>query len=225
MITLKKTGIFYKSDHRDKKEKKVKTVIPFLSEIIHIDKDFTLLDFFKLLKKNTPLYETVFSSALGHYRLDPFIKDVSKKFKGDDEDDMDRIEVYWSTDQWEFEGKNEVSVSTGTHGVGMKGKEKHCYAIEFTPLSQMKNMPIVLDVSFKMFPAWGENKKWDDKPVVQGYREFTVYDVFSSILYELSYSGSPEQRDNQWGELVETMEEAKEQIKKEEEQKSQESKE
>jgi len=215
MITLKKNKIWFDTEFRDEKSKKIDTVIPFLGEKIKIDKDFTLGDFFKIIEKDISIYETVFSHSLGHFSLQPFIDDLKNKTKIK-KDEVKVIEISWAADQWKYNKENEINIDTNVCGfrTTKKIKNKVAYGLDFSPLNELKNLPLYLNTDFEIF-SWGEQgMENESKPLVKGTLEFTVYDVFSAILNEISFMGLPQNRDEELKKLEKTVRECKEQIKK-----------
>jgi hypothetical protein len=214
MIILKKNSIWFDTEFKDQKSQKVDTVIPFLGETIKIDKNFTLGDFFKIIEKDIPMYETVFSHSLGHFSLQPFINDLKKKVKIK-KDKVKVIEISWAADQWKYKNTNEISIDTNVCGYTTikKIKNKMAYGLDFSPLNELKNLPLYLNTDFEIFEWGDQGMENESKPLVKGTLEFTVYDVFTAILNEISFMGLPKNRDEELKKLKETVRECKEQIK------------
>ena len=64
MIYVRKNGIFYENDYKPNSEEyvctRVKSFIPYLSEIIHIEDDITLEKFFSLIEEDEDIINIVF---------------------------------------------------------------------------------------------------------------------------------------------------------------------
>ena len=120
---------------------------------------------------------------------------------------------------------NEISIGVDVHGWGKHHPSEDekkvynkvedipshiSYAIEFTPLYRLKHLPIKLNKKFEMR---GPNKLGMDDPfVVEGNKEFTVYEVFGAILSELSFCGHPEERDSQWEDVVDDVKDCRDRM-------------
>lgn len=236
MITLCKEGIYHTNDlhpeHEDYKREKVDSVIPHLIEVLRFEEDFTLEDFFNIVRADIAL-ETVFSGQLGNHPLAPFIEEIDKDCLEESREEMDYIELSWVAEQFDYalfyrqhkddvnlgdisvpldEG-NEISIYVDVHGWGKadeervtEGVEYEGYAIEFTPLYRMKHLPIKLNFAFNIYP---KNMEEGDA-IIEGEREFTVFDVFGSILSEISFVGLPEDRDREWRDIIDIEEEDRE---------------
>lgn len=260
MIYLRKNGIFYENYARkDSKEyvlKEVESVIPYLDEIIEIDEDVALEDFFLVVERDEELMEVIFSSQLGHHRLDVFLEEMKKDCLPESKEDLDFIECSWVADQFDYklfydqhkkenenkdnvisrlgglnlptDEENEISIYVDVHGWGKYELSEHepyvegqevlthtSYGIEFTPLYRLKHLPIRLNRDFIMRDRnkVGEN----DKKIVEGKKDFSVFEVFGAILSEISFAGYPKDRDDQWKNVVDSVEKFKNRDEKDEE--------
>ena len=213
ILLTKDRKIFKDNDYETQNEsyerREVDSVIPFLSERIEIEKGFTLEDFFYLVERDKELMQIVFDSHLGHFPLQPFFEEVKKDLENYVEDsEIDHLELFWYSDVFEFEGETDFDVSPGFHGWGKYDvnpvKEEDFvyggYAIEFTPINNLKHLEIKLNKKVKIY------KNCEDI-ILEGKSEFTVYDLFGGILSELSFCGTPEMRDNRWEQATQDIEE------------------
>jgi hypothetical protein len=198
--------------HENYERKEIESVIPFLNHTIEIEEGFTLNDFFSIVEKDSELMELVFSSHLGHHSLQPFFDDLKKEKEENSKEEKNKIdflEVYWSTDLFEDnDGKTDFTFFPGFQGWGkyhkedMEDKDEPLYggyAIEFTPLHQIKHLTIKLNKKLKVY------KNYKDV-IFEAESDFTVYDVFGEILSEVSFCGIPEERDEKLGDLLEGIE-------------------
>jgi len=122
---------------------------------------------------------------------------------------------------------NEVSVYIYVHGWGLYEKsedEEHdedvvfpthtSYGIEFIPLQRLAHLPVRLNTNIQIRDR---NEIGDEEPLVEGAMYFNVFDVVGAILSEISFCGTPEDRDEHWRGIVEDIDEAKRHIKEEDE--------
>ncbi len=218
MIKLFKNKIIYENDYSPEQEeyvkKEIENVIPYLKEVIEIDDNFTLEDFFKIIEKDIELYELVFSSHLGHHSLKPFIDNIHKEVEIKEDDmEIEYLECIWGAEVASWEDGKEFEIYVNFHGWGsyyaehLNKRETGGIAIGFSSLFELKNLQLKLNEDFNLYD--GKTFKTIRK------RKFTVYDVFGSILDELSFYGTPENKDKIFKEVEDTVSEAKERIKKE----------
>ncbi len=260
MIILKKTGIFYENDvnpdHEDYVYIQVDSIIPYLNEVIEIEEDFTLRDFFMLLEPDEKMIELVFGCHLGHFPIRPYMDEVEEDCVPDGKEEMDYIECSWVAEQFDYnlfyekhkddeddegsmashfgmdlhepdkDDENEISIYIDIHGWGPYDPSEDeyydddhpapshiSYAIEFTPLQRMAHLKIRLNKELKLLDR--NELGIDDKPVAEGVMSFTVFDLVGAILSEISFCGLPEERDEKWQDIVDDVDDAKENYKKE----------
>jgi len=236
MIKLTKDSIIYSNDLNpecDKYiEKEVPYLWPYLSERVELSDDFTLGDLFNYIERNIDEFDLIFSSDLGHHSLQLYIDDVKElNLKKDTDTEIDFLEIQRYGEYWEEWGEIELHIEF--HGVNEK--EDIGYAIEFTPLNELKDLPLRLNENFsisrtkipirivvhfvRLLKKIGiPLKKWDNPytyAYVRGKTCFTVYELISSVLYEISFSGSPGERDAKLSEIIADIEDAKKKYKEE----------
>ena len=212
MIILTKYKIWHKNNYNHEKEmEEVNSVIPFLNEVIEIEKDVTLGDIFNYIEKDKELFDIVFSSHLGHHPIQLYIDDINKECPKDDEEDLDYIELRWFYEHSEYNNKkykDEIKVFVDVSAIGdfedqegfyEEGEEKPKktgYSIEFIQLRKMKNLPVKINKQLDIYKRnkFGPGKNNEDL-IATGEKYFSVYDFFGELLYELSFVGDPEKRD------------------------------
>jgi hypothetical protein len=245
MIYLRKNEIFYENNYNPDSDEyvftKVKSFIPYLDEIIHIDQEVTLADVFLLFENDNNLVEIIFGSQMGHHPLSVYIEDIKKSCMDESREELEYIACSWRAEQFDYkkfydrhkkdktdpilgplhepdeDDVNEVDVYVDVHGWGKyvpaDGEEEFdlpehgSYAIEFTPLYRMKHLPIRLD---KKFVIKEQGIKGDEeKTLVEGIKEFTVYEVFGALLGEITFAGLPEDRDKRWNDVLDSIDDYK----------------
>ena len=223
MIKLFKDKIVYENEYKIGTEayikKEIDDLILFLNEPIELSEDFTLEDFFKIIEKDIDSYERVFYSFTKGISIKSLIADIHKltdfKEKTKDNLDIDFLECIWGAelDYWKDGKEFEIWADFGGWGDwddtenDIRGKGG--IAVEFTPLSELKDLVIKLNEEFNLC----DGKTFET--IVKGKRIFTIYNVFGVILFELTFAGEPEERDKVWKDTLEIVDEAKERIKKE----------
>jgi hypothetical protein len=168
-------------EEKRKTDQVLSDVLQFPIEI----KDTTFGQFFELIAREADLYERVFKAAMYGHPLAPYIEEARRP-DGNPEQ-IQRMEVYWSAERSE----GDVSIGIGFHGYGKLKIDasdempvETGIAIEFTPLNQYKMLPFALDTKFEIYDA--DN---DGRMIINGWREFTAYDVIKAILCEITWAG------------------------------------
>ncbi len=78
------------------------------------------------------------------------------------------------------------------------------YAIEFTPINQLAKKPIKIDDAFNIRNDAAIDKS--ESIIFSGVKPFYLLDIIYALLWEISFAGSPEERDAQIKEMDEQME-------------------
>ena len=230
MITFTKDKIIYSNHYRPEAdeyvEEEVLTLLPHLNEAIKLSDDFTLGDFFRYVMKEKMGIEKVFTSHLGHFPLQPFIDEAFKKPENK-RNDIDYLELGWVCELWDFSDYSTFDNYPYFHGWGRyedPGKDSGSgemveggLAVEFTPLNEMKHLVIKLNEEVEIY-KYGKNKK--TKIIFKGEhgQGFSVYDFIGEILSELSFAGTPSDRDEQWDQITSENESISKRYKEEQEQ-------
>ena len=216
VITLKKDGEFYRSESVDSKESKkvIGTLIPYLNDGFEIEDGVTFEQFMKHLFEYHHDYNLVFQSHLGHFDLTLWADEFEKPIPEAKNDDMKHVQVSHATIELHLDGEpnefgiTDVPIYDSFDGWGVYDKEGNmgAFGVEFTPLNELKKYPFKLDKE-QVFV----NGRF--KTICTMTAEFTVYDVIGAVLYEISWSGSPVERDAQSKEIFDRVDEIQKEIK------------
>jgi len=134
-----------------------------------------------------------------------YYKDFYEKFKDTDDglfgpiekptgDEVNEITVYIDVFGWGKRDEEDAAVE------GEKQSSHTSYAIEFTSLYKIKHAPVKLNRQFSIIKTGYASDK-SSEVVIDGEREFTVFEFFGAILSEFTFAGSPEERDKQWDKI------------------------
>jgi hypothetical protein len=150
-------------------------------------------------------------------RYIPELIEESKLNKEKRDSDIEYLELYFSGDKHVYENKRLDDSFWGFHGVGIKGKVpedvlKYCnlsdsekeeyrekYAIEFTPTYELINYNIKIKDSILISDLGRDDdknfKEFDFRPSI------SLITLLFSIFWELSFCGSPKDREIRRNEL------------------------
>jgi hypothetical protein len=217
MIKLTKNKAIYTNSYSpdcdEYVEKEIAELSPYLNEVVELDNNFTLADLFDYIKREKGLFNAVFSSHLGHSPLQAFIDEIRRPVpESGKRSEIDYIEIRRYGEY--FDGEVEIWVDV----CGVNEKTQDGYGIEFSPLNEIKHIPLRLNKTFKVselkIPSklvrfrflnmLGKKlgiplKRWGsplDYVYVSGTTRFTVYELISEVLNEISFVG--EKRDEIW---------------------------
>lgn len=180
--------------------------------------DINLKDLFDIVYK-AEIENAGIADALGMPNFEKFYDEINNSYK---QRELKFIELYWELD-YEIKrtktGKLEedltkvqISPQMGVHAIGEHHKDVRCppnckihnsYAIEFTQLNELANLPIKIKTSVEI-----------------GKTTLTInpslYQLINSIFWELTFVGyTPKERDEKKDDLVKLKEEAEDELLKE----------
>lgn len=230
MIELTKTKIIYSNHFNPECDEYVRREVEhlylYLNERVVLSNDFTFGDLFNYLEKDGETFDLIFSSCLGHHSLQLWFDEINRPGPKKD-DEIDYLEIRRWGEYWDW---GDIDLSIGISGVGKEHDFGINYGIGFTPLNKLKHLSLRLNENFEiggsivplkivLFFARLLKKigvpvgKWNNpfyRTYVKGKAEFTVYELITAVLYEISFYGSPEKRDGRFDEVEKNVEEAME---------------
>jgi hypothetical protein len=158
VIKLTKNGIWYSNDycvdHEDYINEKVDSLIPYLSHRVEIEENFTLGDLFKIIEAEQDIYNTIFSSQLGHFPISKYIENLNMEIvedkEEDDTTDIKYLEMVWICEIWDYDAMKEVPLSDFGKELGMTEEDRPSGS------------------SFEFYCAFHGYGKWRDDNVSEG---------------------------------------------------------
>ena len=144
-----------------------------------------------------------FISQLGNYHLNLFESELRKSFDKGYGKKLLRLGVYWSVDCRD----GEIEEMPCFHGIGEPDEHGgRAYAIEFTPINEFKALPLKLNTNYKVEDT---SDVQNVKALFESTKAFTVYDAITAVLYEITFCGSPQKRDERRAEIMRRADEVK----------------
>ena len=182
-----------------------------LFDVCTLDEDITLEDVFLLINKNLDKLSPILGNWCEEHIKEGLRATSPKEFE------VEFVELYWRLDIDDYSDKNKPSLSglnfPRLHGVGYIHKEDHLdddgllmaekgtrtnYAIEFTPTYELAKLPLKLNNEVAIFKDFSSTQVYHDPT-------FTLGHILHGIMWELSFCGSPAERDKMNTELCETV--------------------
>lgn len=156
----------------------------------------------------------------------PWLKDIVDEGligESDTNSQTDNITIGWAAaveDDFYNEGQSEFTLFTNVYGTGKENTET--WALDFTPAYQLVDHTITLDREFSIedeqkgslkgrreyLDSLTEEERSEERyypTIVKTNKSFTLYDIIYGLFWELSFHGSPKDRDLRTAELTETM--------------------
>jgi hypothetical protein len=194
---------------------------------VDIDSEFTMRDIIAICDNSKVPIE-----ILSHIVQCPWLQEMIDESKKDnpekDDDDPERmeyLELYWIGDKDTYEGKVSTGHQWAFHGMGLAGvipsdvkqhsseeevqklideEWRQAYAIEFSPVNTL--MDYVIKIRREMHITDWDKKGDDMGNVVDFCPSITLIEVLYSVFWELSFMGSPKDRDQKTEEIKEAYE-------------------
>jgi hypothetical protein len=190
IVDLRKTGFYLDGE-------KITFISPYLQYNLNIEENVTLEDIFDALY-NLEDIEISFNPWTRGHEFEPFyneLKSVPKK-----ENDIISLHFGWVAEVTEWENddcemENEMYEYVNMSGISDDG---NFYGLDFTPLSELKDCTISLDSKWKLVKNYTET-------IFETKKEFNLGDIIGTLLYEISFHGYPENREETSESLKETM--------------------
>jgi len=196
--------------NREEKEKPIKTseLLSYLDCPLELDGKVTFSTIMSLLYLNKDMVNFLFRHTMGGVDFQDFYDDMMYgKVEKDEENDYksDYLEVYQCPDIWIF--KKDKGVAEFNHSYDfhlIKPSEDIAYGISFSKLSGLKDYRIKIKMEMDVYVNDTTKKiEKDYKPMLKAkLGSFRLYDFLWAILYEISWFGSPTNRDAESEKLV-----------------------
>ncbi len=197
-ITLRNHKAFIETK---KTGQEVFSLVPYLTNLCEIGDNFTFGDLFSFIEKDLKLIESIFGGSMGNFPLIDFVNEI-KKEPIKDKYPMDALEIYKCVEIHEYKKELDLTDCNHFHGLGKdENGEMQQWAIEGTALHQLRDIPLKLKKK-------GSLSDWRDKSfeIEEFDTYYSLFDVINSVLYEITFYGSPANRDKQMKELFESLE-------------------
>ncbi|MFN0167274.1 MAG: hypothetical protein ACKV22_12665 [Bryobacteraceae bacterium] len=188
-VHLTKSGIqalTWDSDVRQYVEQKIRTGVHVLRCACHIDADVTLGDIFRAVEQDPGLVR--FLEQWSWCNVEAFHSEARKP--APEASDLSYIEIAKYFEWDEHEAQENIHVS----GIGKPDEHgvTH-YGLDFSPVNQLVHLPVRLRPEMEIHK---DHKKQGEAPCT-----FTLLDVLGEIYWEISFYGSPEDRELKSAEL------------------------
>jgi hypothetical protein len=209
-----KSGDIYIEEYEDGERisRSESNLFPYLNERVELEEGYTLRDYFNMLMVHKEFWS-----------FDNFIPSFIEEYKNCTEyfkPELEYLELCKIASYEYVEGTGEIILPglfddpfNGYKGLdiycnfdGYKNEEK--YAIEFTPLKKILDCPLKI----------GENRIYiyEDKKTKEYSADdsnISLYEFIKEIILELSFCGTPENRDKKWVEMTNIVKDIEKEIK------------
>lgn len=191
----------------------ISDISKYLGDPIKIEEGVTFGRIFDICIMNRDIFNTIFYSFTRGYNIDMFIDDYVNEVEDDDHvSAIDYLHVYRTYEHMIFDdGTVDHSYSYGFGGVGKADEHGVInYGVGFTSLSKLKDLPIKtdneLDITVDTGKSFDEVETLEEKYVLVHKADIpiTLFNFIGAILFEISFHGTPKDRNDFADNLTET---------------------
>lgn len=190
-IIFKKDGSLYLEDKISKKETKVDSIKYYLDCPVRLEKGITFGTFFNHLIVDKDFLNIVYRETMGESNLDYFLEEwllPSKpvtKGKG-----IQYLKAYKIFDYIELmEDKDFIDIRVDFDGIG---SDDELYNLEFLPLNEIKDIPMVLVDNISIYRTVSNIK--GEELFFRGNSFTLLFELIGTILYIITIHKTPEGR-------------------------------
>lgn len=183
-----------------------------LFDLCSLEDGVTLKDVFLLVSREAGLYDLIIGNWLKDYMSEAFNEKEKEPIQ---DQEIDFLELYWTPSLQKLEGRESLQGSAFPclHGLGpvlqneqdgFKAGSRIPYSLSFMPLGTLLDLPLKIKKDTELWSEDFDSRKLKDKKILD-IKEWpmTLGQIVYGIFWELSFYGSPKDRDQQGQKLKE----------------------
>ena len=180
----------------------------YFNHLVEFSEDLSVKDFVFLLEKYKDELDKHFTAYNHDLNFDIYLNEIRKEPEPDFFNECDEVEIVWETEVQKESGVNFIMDWVTFVGRIKNFKPQHqldvpTRGLHMSPLRNWKNLPLKLNKMIFYSPSPFESRK----SILKGIKHFSLFNVLSGFIYELTLHGTPEQQ-------IRNTNDIKEQIKK-----------
>jgi len=200
--------------------------VTLLFEHCELDAGVTLRDIFLLLKTELGIFDAI----IGNWCEEIVNEGLTREKTPDRNSDIEYLELYWHIyKDKDYDTKKSTFggyIFPQFHGVGFlqekdkfdeygnlecKAGDRTPYGISFTPASDLIDLPIKLDAEVRIY----NEDDWKETPQTFELGEYSLGHILYGVIWELSFHGGPDQRDETAKDLFNSVDEMRKELNNE----------
>jgi hypothetical protein len=184
---------------KGEEKKEVEDIYNYLWVPVEFEGNITLRRLFELVKPVAELWSVVLNE-----NILPLMEEINQPLLNSSKDNiLKELEVKQS-----LEKDYDTNELTSIFDFSGRGKDGSIYAIEFKPLNELADIPVKIKTNLVIYDNRDPNRaRWIRDPNFQGHLSFLLIQLYKSIFYELSFFGTPEERNKIFAEIKKAAEE------------------
>lgn len=192
-ILFKKNGSLHLVDKVSKEVEKVDTIINYLDCPVQLEDGITFKTFFNHVIKEKESLNIIFKETMKGSSLDLFLDEWDKKGKTvNPTKGIQHLKAYKIFDYIQLnEEKDFIDIRVDFDGIG---NEDQLYNLEFIPLNELKNIPIVIANNMSIYRTVSNLK--GEELFFRGNSFVLLFELLGTILYVLTIHKDPKGRNS-----------------------------
>lgn len=190
-IIFKKNGTLYLHDKITSEENKINTIKHYLDCPVKLEEGITFGTFFKHIIEDKDFLNIVYKETMGESNIDYFLEEWSlpskfvMKNKG-----IQYLKAYKIFDYIELlDDKDFIDIRVDFDGVGA---EEELYNLEFLPLNELKDIPMILVDNISIYRTVSNIK--GEELFFRGNSFTLLFELIGTVLYILTIHKTPKGR-------------------------------
>ena len=192
-ILFKKNGSLHLVDKVSKEIEEVDTIINYLDCPVQFEYGVTFKTFFNHVIKEKEFLNILFKETMKGSSLDIFIDEWEKKGKKvNPEKGIQYLKAYKIFDYIQLNGdKDFIDIRVDFDGIG---GEEQLYNLEFIPLNELKNIPMVIADKMSIYRTVSNLK--GEELFFKGNSFVLLFELLGTVLYVITIHKTPEGRNS-----------------------------
>jgi len=192
-ILFKKNGSLHLIDKVSKDIENVNTIINYLDCPVQLEDGITFKTFFNHIIKEKESLNIIFKETMKGSSLDLFLDEWDKKGKSiNPTKGIQYLKAYKIFDYIQLnEEKDFIDIRVDFDGIG---NEDQLYNLEFIPLNELKNIPIVIANNMSIYRTVSNLK--GEELFFRGNSFILLFELLGTILYILTIHKDPKGRNS-----------------------------
>ena len=192
-ILFKKNGSLHLVDKVSKEVEKVDRIIHYLDCPVQLEDGITFKTFFNHVIEEKELLNIIFKETMKGSSLDLFLDEWDKKGKTvNSEKGIQYLKAYKIFDYIQLnEEKDFIDIRVDFDGIG---NEDQLYNLEFIPLNELKNIPIVIANNISIYRTVSNLR--GEELFFRGNSFILLFELLGTILYILTIHKNPKGRNS-----------------------------
>lgn len=211
MIRITKDSILHvELDDNDKEEltnvlDSENGIVSYLDQFVILDEELTVGDFVKLLMLSEDAIDYVFDAALNGQSLSVFAAELEEPTTHDGA--LAFVEIVHDVELGSDGVISEIKYFQGIGPSPVDGRMTS-FSLELLPLNYYKDLPILLNHNYVVQRIETVNSAPIHFIELKARKGFTLYEVIHSVLYEISFHGTPTERADMLTDILEMCQQA-----------------